>query len=135
MFTQQANNDSIYLTGSLQLYNTITRETEKPIGLQLAKAKDNNQLLVKPQPLKVYPNPVNSNSSFTLGFKATETALAKLNIYNANGQLVYTHLFNTVAKQQQQITIPITQTMQAAGVYYVEVNTRGNKLSTAYIKE
>lgn len=135
LFTQQTNNDSIYLTGSLELYNTITRETEKPIVLQLVKAKENNEPLVKPELLKIYPNPVNGKNSFTLSFKATETALAKLNIYNANGQLVYTQLFNTMAKQQQQITIPTTQAMQAAGVYYVEVNTRGNKLSTAYIKE
>ena len=68
---------------------------------------------------QVYPNPVKDGNQFTLRIndelKRTEL---KINIYNTNGQLVFSKVFGT--PQTNELKIPVRQT---PGTYFLEVSS------------
>lgn len=70
---------------------------------------------------QVYPNPVKDGNQFTLRIndelKMTEM---KINIYNTNGQLVFSKVFGI--PQTNELKIPVRQT---PGTYFLEVSSGG----------
>lgn len=129
----QTLNDTNFLTGTLQLFNTYTHETDKPINIKLQQ-KNNPTDNTKPQTpnnVLVFPNP--TTGSFTISFNLAKTSAAKINIYNQQGQLIYTKISELLQQGKQSITIPNFK--GANGIYQVIITANGQQQTTAFIKE
>jgi TPR repeat protein len=131
-FTNTIKADSMYLHGSLQLFNTSTRETEKPLQINLAKQQTpalNIEYLTSN--ITVYPNPV--SHSFTVGFTLSKAGAVKINIYNTGGQLIYTQLTEPLQAGKQVISID--KDVKQAGIYILHISGNGIREITAFVKD
>ena len=115
----ETKNDTNYLTGSLQLFNTRTHETEKPINIKLSQhvIARNEAISQTPNNVSVFPNPTNGN--FTISFNLTKPSAVKINIYNPQGKVVYTKIFETLPQGKQNIFIP---TVKGLGGIYTAIH-------------
>jgi TPR repeat protein len=130
----ETKNDSNYLTGSLQLFNTHTHETDKPINIKLSQLQNkitDNTKPHTPNNVSVYPNPTNGN--FTISFHLTKPSAAKINIYNPQGKLVDTKIFETLPQGKQNILIAAIK--DVGGIYTATIVTNHFKQTTSFIKE
>ncbi|MBX2931679.1 MAG: SEL1-like repeat protein [Chitinophagaceae bacterium] len=131
-FTSTIKADSIYLQGSLQLYNTYTKETEKPIQIHLAKQQSSSfNIQHSTSNITVFPNPVNKR--FSISFILSKATPVKITIYTTQGQLIHTQLTEPLQAGKQVISI--NKDIKTAGIYILHVNGNGIKESTAFIKE
>lgn len=135
-FTQHATTDSIYLQGSLLLFNTYTKETDKPVQITLAKKKTINNNPTTDN-LIVFPNPVKENNSINIRFTLHKATPVRISIHNALGQVVYTHIHTEVLKAGiHEIRLSGVQTaLKTAGIYILQVKGNGIQQTTAFIKE
>ncbi len=83
--------------------------------------------------LKVYPNPVMRNSSFSVALKLKDAGGYQLQFSDASGRIVLQKQFNVTAKNH-------TETLQpknwAAGIYYIRVFNKNKLISkTSFIFE
>lgn len=132
----ETKNDTNYLTGTLQLFNTRTHETEKPINIKLSqqqnKVTDNNKHQT-PNNVLVYPNPTKNN--LTITFQLNKTSPVKINVYNQKGQVVYTKVFELLPQGKNQILLSPPLESKEAGIYLVKIFSNEPLLTTAFIKE
>lgn len=135
-FTQHATADSIYLRGSLLLFNTYTKEIDKPVQITLAKKKTLNDNPATDN-LIVFPNPVKENNSINIRFRLHKATPVKISIYNTLGQVVYTHINTEVIEAGiHDIRLSGVQTaLKTAGIYILQVKGNGVQQTTAFIKE
>lgn len=130
----ETKNDTNYLTGTLQLFNTYTHETDKPINIKLVQRQTPNAKQEQPQTpnnVLVFPNP--TTGCFTVSFNLSKASAVKINIYNQQGQLVYTKISELLQQGKQQITVPNFK--GTSGIYQVIVTANGQQQITAFIKE
>ena len=130
----ETKNDSNYLTGTLQLFNTNTHETDKPINIKLIQRQTPNtkqEQLQTPNNVLIYPNP--TTGSFTVSFNQSKPSAVKINIYNTQGQIVYTKIFEQLLQGKQSVSIPNFKGI--SGIYQVVVNANNQQQTTAFIKE
>lgn len=125
--------DSVVLSGTLQLYNTYTRETEKPISFRLLQPTPATpNLLVKTeQTIKVYPNPVNSR--FSVAFTMATAGMAKIHIVDPTGKLVYTQV--TANLQVGKQVVAINKELAAPGIYLLSIANSQKTETIAFVKE
>lgn len=129
----ETKNDTNYLTGTLQLFNTYTNEIDKPINIKLQQ-KNNQKNNTKPQvpsSILIFPNP--ANNSFTVSFNLNEQSPATINIYDTKGSRVYSKSFEQLSQGKQNILIPIFNAQK--GIYIIKVITNNKQETTAFIKE
>jgi TPR repeat protein len=132
----ETKNDTNFLTGTLQLFNTYTHETDKPINIKLQQVIAKNEAISindkqETRNVFIFPNPTSNN--FTISFNLSKASLVKINIYNPQGQVVYTKVFEQLQQGKQNINIPNFK--GASGIYQVVVNTNNKQEITAFIKE
>lgn len=129
----ETKNDTNYLTGTLQLFNTYTHETYKPINIKLSQQKTKNEINEKQETknVLVYPNP--TNGTFNISFVLTKASPVKIYIYNQQGQVVYTRVTENLQQGVQNISIE-NKTLQS-GIYIVKLLTNQQQQTTAFIKE
>ncbi len=83
--------------------------------------------------LKVYPNPVMQNSSFSIALKLKDAGEYQLKISDASGRVVFQKQFITTAKKH---TETVQQQNWAAGIYYLRVLNKNKLISnTSFILE
>jgi TPR repeat protein len=135
----ETKNDSNYLTGSLQLFNTYTHETEKPINIKLSQQKNSITDNPKPQTpnnVSIFPNPTNGN--FTISFNLSKPSAVKINIYNQQGKIVYTKIVESLPQGKQNIIIDFSNSLWGgggAGIYTAQIQTNISRHSTSFIIE
>ena len=134
LFTAVHKGDSLYLKGTLQMYNTYTHETEKPINIQLTQ--NTKQQTTNPQQqtqntLSIFPNPVTNH--FTIAFVLAHASPVKLQVYNPQGQPVYTTILETLQAGKQTITID--KDFVTPGIYVVKLSASDKKETIAFVKE
>jgi uncharacterized protein len=124
-------NDSSYITGSLQLYNNYTHETDKPINISLVQLKNKQQATPLNSNINIYPNPVNNSCHISINL--SKASAVKINIYNGKGTLVYNQISQQLQAGKQTINIP--QIQGSSGVYIATISTNYCQQSVAFIKE
>jgi uncharacterized protein len=134
----ETKNDSNFLTGTLQLFNNYTRETEKPINLKLYQFKTNT-----PTPkdqchitknVNIYPNPTKGN--FIISFNLSKPSPVKIIVFNQQGVVVYTKVFEQLPQGKQDIAINFFHTPTLAnGIYTATIKTNSFTQSTAFVYE
>lgn len=129
-FTSVQTSDSFYLNGNLELYNTYTREIEKPVTIRLARAGKGGEV-IEHQAISVYPNPI--SHSFTVSFTVAKSGPVKIGIYNAQGQLVYTKIAEITNKGNQVITIDAD--LKTTGIYILKLSGNTINESIGFLKE
>lgn len=127
-FERTAKGDSNLLKGSVQLFNMLTKETEKPVLIQLVN-KQASRLLRSA--VSIFPNPV--TKSFTVNFMLNRPSAVRLRIFNSMGQLVYTQFTGDL--QTGKRSIVVEKELNAAGVYILNLDGNGLHESIAFIKE
>jgi hypothetical protein len=129
----ETKNDINYLTGNLQLFNTYTHETYKPINIKLSQQKTRNETNEEQETRNVliYPNP--TKGTFNISFSLTKPSPVKINIYNQQGQVVYTKVFESLAQGKQNLNIK-NQNLQS-GIYIVKLSSNQQLQTTSFIKE
>ena len=129
----QTVNDSSFLTGTLQLFNTFTHETDKPINIKLSQQVISRSEAISQTPnnVSVFPNP--TTGSFTISFDLTKPSPVKINIFNPQGQAVYIKVLDMLQAGKQNIVIPSFKGQ--AGIYTTVVNANGSHETIAFIKE
>jgi uncharacterized protein len=142
---QIVKGDTAYLNGTIQLYNTYTNETDKPVSIAL---KTNNVKGFIPVSstqegigMRLYPNPTKSeiNLQFTLQY---ETAI-KINVYSIKGVLVFTKIYNNLPKGKNAISLnPFNVGIAngkmkeaGAGIYTIQIHGKGIFQTLTFIKE
>jgi len=129
----ETKSDSNYLTGTLQLFNTYTHETEKPINIKLQQKviARNEATSQKTNNILVYPNP--TKGTFNIEVILDKPSPVKVNIYTQQGKLVYTKMLESLTQGLQNITVQSSNLQ--TGIYIVKVSTNMQQLTTAFIKE
>ena len=132
----ETKNDTNFLTGSLQLFNTRTHETDKPINIKLSQVIAKNEAIStnekqETRNVVIYPNPTNGN--FNISFNLTKPSAVKINIYNPQGKLVYTKIFEALTQGKQSVSIPAIQ--GEGGIYTANIVTNNFKQTSSFIKE
>ncbi len=124
--------DTVVLTGTLQLYNTYTRETEKPISFRLLQPKNTSNSRVKKEAsIRIFPNPVNSR--FNVAFAMAQAGMAKISIVDPSGRLVYTMVAPNLQAGKQLVTI--NKDLVAPGIYMLSIATSQKTETIAFVKE
>lgn len=129
-FVFSTRKDSMFLNGSVQLYNTVTRETDKPLSVQLVQPGKRTADFATSS-INVYPNPV--TKGFSVGFALQVASAVKINIYNTQGQLVFTKLTGMLQPGKQ--VLQMENNLPTAGIYILSVNANSLHATTAFIKE
>ena len=134
----ETKNDTNYLTGTLQLFNTYTNETYKPINIKLSQVIARNEAIStnekqETRNVLVYPNPTKNN--FTILFNLSNPSPVKINIYNQQGQVVYTKMFEQLPQGKNQILINPALEGREAGIYIIKLFSNEPLKTTAFIKE
>lgn len=128
--------DTSILKGNIQLFNTYTNETDKPISITLkGKASHPSPLGegqgVRSNNLAISPNPV--TNEFTLSFNLPKPSACKFSIHNMQGQIMYTAFKEFGQKGSQQFKV---QNLSLAnGIYVVTMLSNGVKETQSFIKE
>lgn len=126
--------------GTLQLFNKTTHEPHKPINIKLTqKTRNEKQEMPNDETnekqetrnLVVFPNPTTTN--INISFSLNKPSAAKVNIYNPQGQLIYTKIIENLQQGKQNMDVE-TKNLQA-GIYMVKLFTNQFKQTTSFIKE
>jgi TonB-dependent SusC/RagA subfamily outer membrane receptor len=81
--------------------------------------------------LKVYPNPVQRNSTFSLSLKLKEAGTYQIQFKDATGKIILQKIINTVGKNHVEM---LQSQNWAAGIYYVRVFNKNKLISnTSFI--
>lgn len=129
--------DTSYLNGTINLFNSYTNETDKPISISLKqktsnpKLQTNNNEKLETRNLAISPNPV--TNEFTLSFNLPKPSACKFSIHNMQGQIMYTAFKEYGQKGSQQFKV---QNLSLAnGIYVVTMLSNGVKETQSFIKE
>jgi hypothetical protein len=124
--------DTNYLTGTLQLFNTYTHETEKPINIKLTQQnkQTDNPKHQTPNNIAVSPNPNKGN--FNISFNLPQPSTVKININNPQGQVVYTKIFQQLPQGKQNVAIPNIK--GGSGIYTATLFINGSQNTITFIK-
>jgi TPR repeat protein len=141
---QTVKDDTAYLQGTIQVYNSFTNETDKPVTINL-KAKQVAQInevkTTQESQVKLFPNP--TKNTITLQFNLKEESALKVNVYDIKGGLVFTKIVSSLQKGSNSLTInPFSAGVfngkmlaASAGIYTVTMQARGLQQTLTFIKE
>lgn len=138
---QTTKADTSYLNGTINLFNTYTNETDKPISISLkGKTTPTNNEKPETKSLSISPNP--TPNQVTLQFNLQQTSAAKVNVYNIQGVLVYTKIYSQLLKGTNTITFnPFIGSNTpplgggGAGIYTLTLLSNGKTETISFIKE
>lgn len=119
--------ESLFIVGNLQLFNTKERENEKPMYLILEKKQDTTENHEIISSVVIHPNPVVNN--FNLSFTLAQDADITLSIYNISGTPLYNEQWYNVAAGQQTKTL----NLNAPPGYYLLRLTYGSEIKTTLL--
>jgi uncharacterized protein len=123
---------TLYLKGNLQLYNSYTRELEKPISIELTQSNKVDFSSSKfPGGIAIQPNPV--KNAFSATFNLTNESTVSLRIYDPSGKLVFKTNTGTLPAGKQKIDIDAF--LKATGVYILSIAARNQRETIVFVKE
>lgn len=120
------------LTGSIRMYSPQLMEPQRPMYISLYKVGANGieEGNENRQNIKAYPNPF--SNKLNLAFTLSETANAKLVIYDYSGRNVYMNGLGTLQAGEQRLSL--TPNL-AQGVYIVKVFAGKQTFQVIIVKE
>lgn len=120
--------ESLFIVGNLELYNTREREKERPMYLILdkkqEKSSENKEVFSS---VAIYPNPV--VSEFNLSFDLAKDIDATMSIYYITGRELYREQWNGLRAGKQTKTL----VLNAPPGYYVLRLTYGTEVKTTIL--
>jgi uncharacterized protein len=140
----QKINDSITLSGTIQMFSTQTNEPQNPQYIYLTKYESTNNLnqiellnddgtpMKSISGLLVYPNPF--NNILKIDFENKETQNVNIRLFTANGKMVYSNDLGMLQQGTYSIKVQPTKTL-AAGAYIVKMQFGDKTKSVQIIKQ
>ena len=120
------NNKNTYLTGTLKMYSSQTKEKERPMYLSLIKKGDevNNQVI------SISPNPF--SEEFCLYLNLDKTSNVFISIHDTQGNLKYKHNAGILSRGKQITTL---QPNLNKGIYIMNIYINGKKEELSIISK
>lgn len=120
--------ESLFVVGNLQLYNTNIRENEKPMYLILEKKQEKTSEVSEViSSVIIYPNPVVTD--LNLSFNLSKDIDVTLSIYYITGRELYREQWTSLTAGQQTKTL----TLNAPPGYYLLRLTYGSEVKTTLL--
>lgn len=123
--------ESLFIIGNLQLYDSKRHENEKPMYLILEKKQEKttveNQILSS---VIIYPNPI--ISEFNLSFDLTKTTDVTMEIYNINGAILHNQEWKGLTTGHQSKTLTLSA---PSGYYLLRLKYDNETKTTILIKK
>ena len=120
------NNKNTYLTGTLKMYSSQTKEKERPMYLSLIKKEDevNNQVI------SISPNPF--SEEFCLYLNLDKTSNVFISIHDTQGNLKYKYNAGILSRGKQITTL---QPNLNKGIYIMNIYINGKKEELSIISK
>ncbi|HML57051.1 MAG TPA: T9SS type A sorting domain-containing protein [Ferruginibacter sp.] len=125
--------DTVYLTGALFLFNTYTKEPEKPVNIRLSGKVNRVSPSVLKSGLMLYPNPAASEGVFTVSFNLVADGHVMLNIFDVNGHKIFTQSSPFMRSGKQ--TLKVKNARLLPGYYILNIRSGRQQESIAFISK
>jgi uncharacterized protein len=126
--------DSIFITGNIQLYSNIRKETGKPLYIHLSRAKTKDEFIVmdKTKSSITCNNPFDNSLSITFTIPSTTPVVIQL--LNIHGQPIMTEHAGTLHSGTYRKVLQISSKL-ASGNYILQLISNAGKESKIIIKQ